>query len=198
MTLLHLTKYVVTKLWYIALGLCIVLSLATGIIKNKFMNETYTSEASLLVNDNRSKKTTIGFEAIQANAKLVEVYKDVAYQPVLFHRVVDSAIHLEQHWTAEKVKKSVSITNKTDSPVMKVQTTANSKLEAKKLNAIVVESIIKEVNRSVKTNNLSIISKPTQPRKGNGPSLKIMIASAITCSILLTYLIGYTKNSMSE
>lgn len=148
--------------------LCIVFG-AGGFLGTKFLiTPTYTASTSIYLTPQISESGSLDYSSQMANSKLVTNVVNLMTQNNVMSEVAKD-VGMEN---ASSVKKCISVTNETNTEIVKVTaTTTNPKLSKDIANGT-VNTFIKTMQKNLNVRNIEIVDKAKLSYVPSGPSIK--------------------------
>ncbi|WP_462349599.1 YveK family protein [Holdemanella biformis] len=148
--------------------LCIVFG-AGGFLGTKFLiTPTYTASTSIYLTPQISESGSLDYNSQMANSKLVTNVVNLMTQNNVMSEVAKD-VGMEN---ASSVKKCISVTNETNTEIVKVTaTTTNPKLSKDIANGT-VNTFIKTMQKNLNVRNIEIVDKAKLSYVPSGPSIK--------------------------
>lgn len=148
--------------------LCIVFGLG-GFLGTKFLiTPTYTASTSIYLTPQISESGSLDYNSQMANSKLVTNVVNLMTQNNVMSEVAKD-VGMEN---AASVKKCISVTNETNTEIVKVTATTTDPKLSKDIANGTVNTFIKTMQKNLNVRNIEIVDKAKLSYVPSGPSIK--------------------------
>ncbi len=148
--------------------LCIVFG-AGGFLGTKFLiAPTYTASTSIYLTPQISESGSLDYNSQMANSKLVTNVVNLMTQNNVMSEVAKD-VGMEN---ASSVKKCISVTNETNTEIVKVTATTTDPKLSKNIANGTVNTFIKTMQKNLNVRNIEIVDKAKLSYVPSGPSIK--------------------------
>lgn len=156
---------------------------------NFFISKKYESSARIYLKPNTTETGSIDYNALSANSKMVNNYMLMIQGDSILDKVTET-LKLENKGE-NFVKESLSVTNETDSEIIKVTARTEDPELSKDIVSAVVDQFFSDVKAKLDVKNLMIIDQakveetPVAPNKKINTALGILAGIAISGGIVV-------------
>ena len=148
--------------------LCIVFGLG-GFLGTKFLiTPTYTASTSIYLTPQISESGSLDYNSQMANSKLVTNVVNLMTQNNVMSEVAKD-VGMEN---ASSIKKCISVTNETNTEIVKVTATTTDPKLSKDIANGTVNTFIKTMQKNLNVRNIEIVDKAKLSYVPSGPSIK--------------------------
>lgn len=158
----------VLKYIKLIIALCIVFGLG-GFLGTKFLiTPTYTASTSIYLTPQINDTGSLDYNSQMANSKLVTNVVNLMTQNNVMSEVAKD-VGMEN---AASVKKCISVTNETNTEIVKVTATTTDPKLSKDIANGTVNTFIKTMKKNLNVRNIEIVDKAKLSYVPSGPSIK--------------------------
>ncbi|MEJ8737264.1 Wzz/FepE/Etk N-terminal domain-containing protein [Erysipelotrichaceae bacterium HCN-30851] len=156
---------------------------------NFFISKKYESSARIYLKPNTTETGSIDYNALNANSKMVNNYMLMIQGDSILDKVTKT-LKLEDKGE-NFVKESLSVTNETDSEIIKVTARTEDSELSKDIVSAVVDQFFSDVKAKLDVKNLMIIDQakveetPVSPNKKINTALGIIAGIAVSGGIVV-------------
>ena len=156
---------------------------------NFFISKKYESSARIYLKPNTTETGSIDYNTLTANSKMVNNYMLMIQGDSILDKVTET-LKLENKGE-NFVKESLSVTNETDSEIIKVTARTEDPELSKDIVSAVVDQFFSDVKAKLDVKNLMIIDQakveetPVAPNKKINTALGILVGIAISGGIVV-------------
>lgn len=156
---------------------------------NFFISKNYESSARIYLKPNTTETGSIDYNTLTANSKMVNNYMLMIQGDSILDKVTET-LKLEDKGE-NFLKESLSVTNETDSEIIKVTARTEDPELSKDIVSAVVDQFFSDVKAKLDVKNLMIIDQakveetPVAPNKKINTALGILVGIAISGGIVV-------------
>ena len=186
------------KMWLICLS-AIVCGGISGLVSFYILEPVYEANTSLIVNKEIKKTQITTTDDLNYVQKLAITYGEI----IKSRTVITSTIEkLKLDMTYEELEKIISVSNVSDTQIIKISIEHKNPVLATKICNTIPEIFTKEVQRISKASGVEVIDKAIVPEDPIKPNKKVYIAIAmalgIVASIFIIFLMEALNTSIKE
>lgn len=148
--------------------LCIVFGLGGFFVTKFLITPTYTASTSIYLTPQISESGSLDYNSQMANSKLVTNVVNLMTQNNVMSEVAKD-VGMEN---ASSVKKCISVTNETNTEIVKVTATTTDPKLSKNIANGTVNTFIKTMQKNLNVRNIEIVDKAKLSYVPSGPSIK--------------------------
>ena len=148
--------------------LCIVFGLGGFFVTKFLITPTYTASTSIYLTPQISESGSLDYNSQMANSKLVTNVVNLMTQNNVMSEVAKD-VGMEN---AASVKKCISVTNETNTEIVKVTATTTDPKLSKDIANGTVNTFIKTMQKNLNVLNIEIVDKAKLSYVPSGPSIK--------------------------
>lgn len=148
--------------------LCIVFGLGGFFVTKFLITPTYTASTSIYLTPQISESGSLDYNSQMANSKLVTNVVNLMTQNNVMSEVAKD-VGMEN---AASVKKCISVTNETNTEIVKVTATTTDPKLSKDIANGTVNTFIKTMQKNLNVRNIEIVDKAKLSYVPSGPSIK--------------------------
>lgn len=148
--------------------LCIVFGLGGFFVTKFLITPTYTASTSIYLTPQISESGSLDYNSQMANSKLVTNVVNLMTQNNVMSEVAKD-VGMEN---ASSVKKCISVTNETNTEIVKVTATTTDPKLSKNIANVTLNTFIKTMQKNLNVRNIEIVDKAKLSYVPSGPSIK--------------------------
>lgn len=148
--------------------LCIVFGLGGFFVTKFLITPTYTASTSIYLTPQISESGSLDYNSQMANSKLVTNVVNLMTQNNVMSEVAKDV----GMGNAASVKKCISVTNETNTEIVKVTATTTDPKLSKDIANGTVNTFIKTMQKNLNVRNIEIVDKAKLSYVPSGPSIK--------------------------
>lgn len=186
------------KMILICTILCAVIAF---LITNFFMTKKYASQARIYLKPNVTEQGIIDSTALASNSKMVNNYVSLMQGETILSKVAEN-LGIEN---VEEVKKSLSITNETETEIITVKATTDDPKKSQQIVQNTVDIFFQEMKEKLDIKNMTISDQPkvddipVAPSKKMNTAIGAVLGLFLSCGyIFLQYLFDKRLKTKSE
>lgn len=166
------------------------------IVSFVFMVLKYSASSDILVNQ-KVDNTSVQYAVQQADLQAINTYKDILKKPIILDTVLKELKQKNNYaGTMDDLKKSIAITNSTNSQVVTVTATDTNAYTAADMANMIAEVFKRKIKTIMKVDNVTVVSKATVDTTPVSPNKKLNILLGLVVGALLGTLVGVIKELM--
>ena len=184
------------KMWLIGLS-AIICGLISGLVSFYVLEPVYEANTSLIVNKEVEDETTQMATTDDLNyvQKLAITYGEI----IKSRTVITSTIEkLKLDMTYEELVGAVSVSNVSDTQIIKISVQDNNPMIATKICDTIPQIFTKEVQRIVKASGVEVIDKAIVPQNPIKPNKKMNIAIAMVLGVMVSVFIIFLMEALDN
>lgn len=171
------------KLKFIIL-LALIGAVIAFIFTTMFMTKKYASSADIYPKTNTTDTGTIDYNALTANSKMVNNYMAIIQGDSVLDEVTKK-LKLEDRGE-NFVKNSLSVTNETDTEIIKITATTDNAELSKDIVDATVEEFISYVKDKIEVKNIMILNQAKVEPTAVSPNVKMNIVIGALLGIMVS------------
>lgn len=182
--------------WILIISGAVIGGLLAMIVSFVFMVPKYSASSDILVNQ-KVDNTSVQYAVQQADLQAINTYKDILKKPIILEDVLKE-LKQKDNYTGnmDDLKKSIVISNSTNSQVVTVTTTDTNAYIAADMANMIADVFKKKIKMIMKVNNVTIVSKATVDTTPVSPNKKLNIFLGLVLGALIGVLFGVVKDLM--
>lgn len=193
---------IITKKWWLILGIVIIVVAITGIKNYLFTTPIYSANAKLIVNQSSSEGTNAApsVGTVQTSIYLINSYKEIIKSAAIMNKVVEQFPDLGA--SAVKISSGISVTSANNSQVMNLTYQDQSYEKAANIVNAVSKVFQEQIPLIMKIDNITILTEAdttANPYPINlNPIMNIFISLIVSLilSIGLVLLLEYLDDTL--
>ena len=163
--------------------ICTVLgALIAFLVTHFFMTKKYASTATIYLKPNVTDQGIVDSTALNSNSKMVNNYISLMQGETILSKVAEE-VNIED---VEEVKKSLSVTNETETEIINVKATTDDPKKSQAIVSKTVNIFFKEMQEKLDIKNMTISDQPKVNDIPVSPSKKLNTAIGAVAGLLLS------------
>ena len=183
------------KIWLI-IASALICGLISGLISFFVLKPVYQANTSLIVNKEVENQVTQMTTTDDLNyvQKLAVTYGEI----IKSRTVITSTIEkLKLDMTYEELVGAVSVSNVSDTQIIKISVQNNNPMIATKICNTIPQMFTKEVKRIVKASGVEVIDKAIVPKNPIKPNKKMNIAIAAVLGVMVSVFVIFLMEALN-
>lgn len=183
------------KMWIIGLS-AIVCGIISGLISFFVLTPVYEANTSLIVNKEVENEMTQMSTSDDLNfvQKLAVTYGEIIKSRTVITSTIDK---LNLDMTYKELLEAISVTNVTNTQIIKISVKNTSPIVAAKICNTIPEIFSTEAQRVVKASGVEVIDKATIPENPVKPNKTMNIAIAMVLGVMVSVFLIFLKEALN-
>ena len=186
------------KMILISTILCAIIAF---LITNFFMTKKYASQARIYLKPNVTEQGIVDSTALASNSKMVNNYVSLMQGETILSKVAEN-LNIDD---VEDVKKSLSVTNETETEIITVKATTDDPTKSQAIVKETVDVFFEDMKEKLDIKNMTISDQPkideepVSPNKKMNTVIGAVLGLLLSCGyVFLQYLFDKRLKTKSE
>ncbi|MCD2255871.1 YveK family protein [Agrilactobacillus fermenti] len=168
--------------------------LIAGLGTHFLITPKYIASSEVLVNRKYSDDANAQLNQAQADIQMISTYKDIITNPIILNDVATN-LHKKNdfHGSAGELGSMINVSSKRDSQVFSVNVTSANPYLASDIANETVTVFRHKINKIMRVNNVTIISRATPNTNPVSPAIKENIGVGLIIGVILGVLLAFLR-----
>jgi len=175
------------KKWYMIVISAVIFGLAAHIYSLSVLEYSYTSRGTMIVTNTMNEQSEISKSDLDTSARLVETYRILLTSTKFCEKI---AAKLDNEYTANYIKSSLSLTSVNKTEVLSVKATTKNKAFSKKLAQCVLDNAQEEINSVSHAYHVKILDNASEPTAKRTPNVSFNTFIGVLAGIIFSVVCG--------
>jgi capsular polysaccharide biosynthesis protein len=189
--------FIIRKRFWIIIVFVVIAVLISGLVSAIVLDKVYEAHTTLMVVKEKSDQSSLEYNDILLNQRLVKTYSEVAKSNRVLSRVDEE---LGLNIPISRLAALISVESVADTEVIKISTEHTQPQLAADITNKVAEVFMEEIVKLMKMENVQVIDKAQVPVSPIKPRTTLNIAIAFVVAVMaglgLIFLLEYLDNTI--